>query len=552
VSAPITLREWAAAITLALVVLIVTGLPYVVGYATSTPQRVFSGFVIDVEDMHSHLAKMQQGYRGEWQYRILFTPEPHEGAYINTFYIALGHLARLAGLDLVVMYHTARVVLGLTFLMAVYAFVATVLNDSVERRLAYVLVCFSSGLGWLAVLLAGSFRVGGITPVDFWLMDMYGYFIVMTFPHICAVLALLLLTFGLALRYLETGRRRFVVGAALGALGVSLIHAFLIVLVVLVPFATWLLEYLRGRVSLRRLPGLLIIWLLPLPVVVYQYLAIKSNPVLAGWQAQNLTLSPPPWHYALGYGLVLILALPGGVWALRQPGRWPLLPLWLLIVTPLLYMPSVFPLQRRMIEGAQVPLCALAAVGTTRHFLPWVARSWSRRGAADALGDGLVAQQRSRRRVGLVRTLLVALTLPSTLIVLVSAVLTAAAGQADTVYSSDEVLATDWLATHSAPEAVIWASYAVGSFIPARSGRHVVLGHWTETVDLADKRSATVRFFGAAEDAERRALLNRYGVDYVFYGPREQALGAFDPEGVGYLEPVFRVGDVTIYRVTLE
>lgn len=224
--------------------------------------------------------------------------------------------------------------------------------------------------------------------------------------------------------------------------------------------------------------------------------------------------------------------------------------LWLLIVAPLLYAPSVFPLQRRMIEGVQVPLCVLAAVGVTRHVLPWVARSRSSH-PANALGDDVVARH-TRRRVGLVRTLLVALTLPSTLIVLLSATLVAAAGQADTAHRADEVVAVDWLATHSAPAAVVWASYAVGSYIPARSGRRVVLGHWTETVDLADKRSATSRFFGTADDDERRALLNRYGVDYVFYGPRERALGTFDPAGVGYLEPVFRAGDVTIYRVTLE
>lgn len=545
-------REWTVAVALALAVLIVTGLPYLVGYAASTPERRFGGFVIDVEDMHSHLAKMQLGYRGEWQYHILFTPEPHQGSYLNTFYIALGHLARLTHLDLVLVFHAARLVFGLTFLLAAYAFVAMFLTDPSERRLAHILVCFSSGLGWLAVLLAGSFRVGTITPVDFWLIEMYGYFTVMTFPHTCAVLTLLLFTFGLTLRYLETGQHRLSMAAALGAVIAAVIHAFLIVLVVLVPLATWLLEHLRGRASWRRLAGLLIVWLAPLPIVVYQYLAIKSNPVLAAWQAQNLTHSPPPWYYALGYGLVLVLALPGAAWALRQPGRWPLLPLWLLIVAPLLYAPSVFPLQRRMIEGAQVPLCVLAVVGMTHYVLPWVARSGSRRHLAGDLGDDDVARQRSQRRVGLVRALLVALTLPSTLIVLLSATLAAAAGQADLVTSAEEVSAVTWLAAHSAPDDVIWAAYAMGSYIPAHSGRRVVLGHWTETVDLADKQSATIRFFGTASDAERRALLDRYRVDYVFYGPREQALGAFNPAGLDYLKPVFRAGEVTIYRVALE
>ncbi len=67
-------REWAIAASITLAVLLVTSLPYLVGWVTSTPERIFTGFIIDVEDIYSYLAKMQLGYRGEWQYRILFDP----------------------------------------------------------------------------------------------------------------------------------------------------------------------------------------------------------------------------------------------------------------------------------------------------------------------------------------------------------------------------------------------------------------------------------------------------------------------------------------------
>lgn len=539
----ISRSEWVFTALMALTVLVITALPYLAGWLASTPDRVFEGFIIDIDDAHSHLAKMQQGYRGEWRYRILFTPEPHEGAYTNTLYIALGHLARLSGADLVATYHGARLIFGFAYLVVAYIFVAFFLPDLAGRRLAYVLICFSSGLGWLALLISGSSVVGDITPLDFWFIEMYSFFTVMLFPHTSLALALLLVTFGLTLRYIETGRWTIIALALASAIGVSVIHPFMLLVIALVPGGYWLFDSFRQRSRLWRLPGLTALVLAPLPIVVYQYVAMVSGPVFAGWQAQNINLSPTPWHYALGYGVVLALAIPGGWWALRQGERWPFLSLWLLIIAPLLYTPVVFNLQRRVIEGTQVPLCILATVGMTRYILPAAGRS--------RLAMSLAAYGYSSRRLELlVRNLLVSLTLPSTLFLILSASLAAMAGAPDMVHSADEIAAVDWLGANSRPDDTVLASYEVGGFIPARIGHRVFMGHWTETVDLAGKRAAAERFYGAATDDERQAMLHQYGIVYVFHGPREQAIGDFDPAEAGYLTLVFTSHDVSIYRVT--
>jgi hypothetical protein len=318
----------------------------------------------------------------------------------------------------------------------------------------------------------------------------------------------------------------------------------MLLVIALVLGGYWLLVFLRQRHSLRRLPGLVALALVSVPIVVYQYVTMVSNPVFAGWQAQNINLSPAPWHYALGYGVVLALAIPGGWWALRQRGRWPVLSLWLLIIVPLLYAPVVFNLQRRVIEGAQVPLCILATVGMTRYVLPAVGRS--------RLATSLAARGYSSRRSELlVRNLLVALTLPSTLFLILSASLAAAAGAPDMVHSAGEIAAVDWLGANSSPDDTVLASYEIGGFIPARIGHRVFMGHWTETVDLASKRAAAERFYGAATDDERQAMLRQYGIVYVFHGPRERALGDFDPVRTDYLTLVFTGPNASLYRVRL-
>jgi hypothetical protein len=541
----ISRAEWGFAVLLALAVLVLTGLPYLAGWLASTPEWVFEGHVIDIDDAHSHLATMQLGYWGDWQYHILFTPEPHQGAYIYTFFIALGHLARLLGSNLVITYHVARLIFGFIYLLAAYAFIALFLSDAAERRLAYVLVCFSSGLGWLALLISGSTVVSDITPVDFWFIEMYSYFTVMLFPHTSLALALLLIAFGLVLHYIETGRWATIAGAMVSAIGVSIIHPFMLLVIALVPGGYWLIVSIRQRLRLSRLPGLVALVLAPLPFVVYQYITIVSDPVFAGWQAQNINLSPTPWHYAMGYGVVLALAIPGGWWALRQGERWSFLSLWLLVVAPLLYAPVVFTLQRRVIEGVQVPLCILATVGMTYYVMPAVRRS--------PMAAALSARGYPRQRLQLlVRNLLMGLTLPSTLFLILSASLAASSGAPDMFHSAGEIAAVDWLGANSSSEDTVLASYELGGFIPARIGHRVLMGHWTETVDLAGKRAAVERFYGAATDDERQVILRKYGIAYVFHGPREQTIGNFDPAQADYLALVFTHHDVSVYQVTGE
>jgi len=48
---------------------------------------------------------------------------------------------------------------------------------------------------------------------------------------------------------------------------------------------------------------------------------------------------------------------------------------------------------------------------------------------------------------------------------------------------------------------------------------------------------------------ERRSFLERYNIRYLFYGPKERALGAFDPERAPYLSKCHQQGPHAVYRV---
>jgi hypothetical protein len=134
VSDGISRTEWRWAISVSLAVVAFSTLPYAAGYLAQTSDLCFAGGVFDLEDYRSYLARMWQGYRGEWQFRSLFTPEAHDGAYFQPFHVALGHLARLTGLGLPLTYQVARVVFGFLMLLVVYRFIARFVAPVHTRR----------------------------------------------------------------------------------------------------------------------------------------------------------------------------------------------------------------------------------------------------------------------------------------------------------------------------------------------------------------------------------------------------------------------------------
>ena len=83
-------RELIMAAAIAVALLLCVNLPYALAYFLPQPNRAFTGVLMNPEDSNSYLAKMQQGYEGEWLYHIPFTAEEHAPAFLGGFYVLLG------------------------------------------------------------------------------------------------------------------------------------------------------------------------------------------------------------------------------------------------------------------------------------------------------------------------------------------------------------------------------------------------------------------------------------------------------------------------------
>ncbi|NLE44962.1 MAG: hypothetical protein GX620_09600 [Chloroflexi bacterium] len=539
--------EWRWALWIAVVAVLIASVPYIAGYLVQTPDRIFVGAVYDWEDYYSHLAKIQLGLRGSWRYRILFTPELHAGVYIYPFYLALGHLSRVLDASPILVYHTARVVAGGLLLYVAYWFLADFIVNRPVRRVAYLLVCCSSGLGWLVLLCTRSFTLSGVTPVDFWFIEINTFFTVLMFPHTCLALIGHLLAFSGVVKVIRgCGGWRVYVITANAMVGLALIHPYsllpLSLPLVMYQVIWWVRE---RRLYVRRVLGAAALALLPVSIAIYNYVAISRSPVLSAWQVQNLTLSPPPIHYLSGYGIVLVLAIWGGVRVLRQRVD-TLLPLvlWPLTVASLLYAPLVFNVQRRMVEGVHVPLCALAAVGLIDGLLPAIGR-WSLTARITRWGYSWCRLSR------LIRAAVLGFSAVSNVYLVAGLTVATARGYSSLFVSQAEKKAIQWLGASTSPDEVVLSSYEMGGYIPASIGQRVFWGHWCETVDLLRKRAEAQAFYGT-DELDRCGLLRQYGISYVMLGPRERTIGPVNPEAVHCLRQAYVEQGVAIYAVVAE
>ena len=492
---------WRKVVGAALLILLVSSLPYLIAWAATPEQAHFTGILLNPLDGHSYLAKMRQGADGHLRFRLAFTPEEQRGAYLFVAHLLLGHLSRWLGLPLIVTYHVARLLAGLCLLLVAYSFTRFVGGASAPFA-AWLLLAVASGLGWL-VALTGYLTSDLLVPEAFVFPAILDTF---HFPLAIALMLVVLMTLAR-----PGGPDRWgLLQAAGAALFLGVLQPFGVI-PVYGTLALWLAfrwgrdrRLDRGAVWKVAGTGLLAV-LYPL----YGLAAIRADPVLAGWSAQNQTPSPPPWDWLLAGGVLTVLALPGMARAARRRSDGDLLLLaWVLAAGVGMYVPLA--LQRRLSLGLEVPLALLAAQGWQRSLLPRIRAR--RRGPATAALLGFAAL--------------------GNLFLMLTLVLGAFSGEPRFYLSDGEWEALRFLRREVSHEAVVLCSPRMGMFVPAWAGQAVVYGHPFETVDAPRRRAQVEAFFaGRMSPTEQAAFLRENRVRYLLRGPRERRLGGARPEG---------------------
>jgi hypothetical protein len=533
-SVRISPREWRGVLVFAAVIIALTTLPYLIGWAQQGTDWRFSGFLFGVDDGFSYLGKMRLGARGILDFYLFYTPEPHaRAALVFLPYILPGWLVgRFVSQQdpalvtaLTITFHLMRIVFNLLLIAVLYRFIAVFLKAPRARWLALLVAMAGGGLGWLTSLAFGSDWLGSVPP-EFYIPEGFGFLILLGLPHLALARAALLGGFLFLFRALDADRPwRDVLAAGLCWCGVGLIVPFYLT-VVYVILAAWgaALWLARRHVPLRlALCGAAAAGL-TLPLFAYLAWMFSANPVFAAWSAQNKLPSPHPLHYLMAYAPLAILAVIGALTSRRaatNPAR-SLLIGWPLIVPVLVYLPMIT-VQRRLAEAVIVPLAILAAAG-----LRILRRRWGRWPA---------------------RLVTTVLCLSSALFGL-GALLSAFNVERPLFRPVGEIAMLDWLSQNVPADSVVLASFDTGNILPVYTALRPYVGHGPETLGAIEKEAVTERFYAGQMDAEaRRALYDSLNITAILYGPQERELAGDSAAPPGWQSDAALVYDSGGYQV---
>ncbi|MGC9317563.1 MAG: hypothetical protein ACP5KN_05940 [Armatimonadota bacterium] len=588
-------REMAWAIAWALVVVALTAAPYLWAIANAPPGEQFQGFIWGVDDGNVYLSWIRQAAEGRRLLRNQYTTLPQDPHFFNIFLQALGRVTALTDQPPAVIFHAARLVGGLVLLPAIYLLAAFITESVAARWAAMCLASLGSGLGWAAALWAEAVPdhlPAPLQPPDFappppqtWqvMPEAVTFLSLLLNPLFVWSMAFICLVLLAAAAAME---RRSLWWAALAG-GLLLILGNMHTYDVFVLHGT-IGTYALALVAMKRLSlrdaliRYAIIFVIALPAPAWAWWAAHQDPAYLA-KVETKTLSPRPLEFAAAYGLILLLALIGGWWAVRhrEDNQRLLLPVaWAVVNAAVLYAPVSF--QRKLAEGLHMPLCILAAIGLVSVIAPRLARSPTGNAEPEPGAAPVGARRRAAARtampspthLALLIAATVVLTLPSNALFVSGCLHNVATNNMELLYvlqppiylTFDEVRAIEFLAREAGPQEVVLSSSLTGSHIPARARCLVFAGHWAETLHFTDAvRFVTRLLVPGRSERVLCAAIRETGADYVFYGPREAlvarrtmlAAGLEPPEDPaaefrestrGCLYEVFARGEVAVYR----
>lgn len=503
------MKRW---IPIALFIILIL-LPYIAAWGMQGEDRVFGGFLMNIADEYSYLAKMKQGWDGSWLFRLPFSAEQGEGVFGYLYYLGLGHLARSLNIPLILMYHFARVIGSAFMAWALLRFYRLTLPGMEEKMPQVLLMALlGGGMGWLLLPV-------GVMTSDYWVAEAYPFLSGYLNPHFTMALGLLICLLTDDGEEITLSR-----GVGLCLLGLAL--------PTVLPFACVILGVLlllqlgvNWRVNRRHLLARMIwIGVGAGPMLAYQLWVYQFDPVFRVWNAQNQTISPPLWDFLISFMPLLALA---GVAAFRElkakqasPAR--LLVIWLLTGLVMCYLP--FSIQRRFIIGYMIPVAGLGMLGLLQ------------------LTTG------RERHWRIVFGCVFAASLLTNVIGLTGAGLGIATHHPSLYMAKDEAAAYQWLDEHAPVNALVLAGPETGLRLPGWTGRRVIYGHPFETIHAEAEKTFVTAFFSDEMPLEKsRQVLAERGVDMIYYGPREKKLGT--PDILLECEVVYQSGDVILYQV---
>ena len=516
-SAPPSLGDWRVPLLTGLALAVITAVPYLYAYAVQPHGQVFLGFFYLGDDANTYLAKMRQGWEGSWSWDNRYTTESSPAAYLFMFWLALGHLAALFHLSLIVTFHLARVAAAFALMAAAWAFIAHFIADRRARLFAFFFCAIGLGMGYVVQALGHPVIFGNATDTLDWRMpELTAFYSILALPHFAWSGVFGAAGVVLTLKAIQRGSLVLAVLAGAAWLGQASIHPQM---PILMGGATAVALFMRPA-SPRGWLAAAVAFSIPAPYILYCYFAFVGNPEVQRWTFHSKNALPPE-GFSLFFAIApqLLLALTGLPVVLKRRTREDLfLVAWLVLLAAILYLPNpAGDLRRRFLDGLYLPLVVLGAIGMYETILP---------------------RLRSARAHALIPFTYVAFAAVGSAFLVLAPL--AVANQPQYLASQSMYDGLNWLGGQ--PAGRVLSMPGVGLYVPAYSPDVVYVGHYDETFDYVNKTQTALELLTGKADIVKFDADNH--IRYVIWtadlkAPPPTALGA-----AAYDTPSFK-----IYRV---
>jgi hypothetical protein len=489
--------------------ILLTFIPYLWAGLGVDDRWHFFGLVTVSQDGASYLSHIRDGYNGLWLIELRYTPQTHDSVALFIFYTLLGHIARIFGFSTLVIYHLARMATSFLMFAALYQLGASIWRRLRPRRLFFLFATFGSGLGWIVLII----DLGVLSP-DLYASEAFPIYAAYTTPHYPLTIAMLAL---MVSHFLEVFRPGFkdtpnVENGGLNILIYSTVLAFVEPSTLTAIGAALIIFMILSGFQDKQMPWNKLRWIsmvfLPaFPIMVYYALIFIGNDVISTFNNQFRAVTPSIPELLIGYGIILIIAMPS-VWrTLRhfsQDGDQFML-IWLIFNLIALYMP--FNVQRSLLVGITIPLAFFAIRSIEDYWLERVQKRYHRQAIFLIF-------------VSILPTNVLAFILPVYGIVEASD----QSARLGTLVEAPYVEVYQWLDENGNPGEVVLAAPTISLWIPVETDLRVVYGHPIETVPSETHLKAVEAFFRGEDCLGLLDETKAFRVDYVIWGMREDSL----------------------------
>lgn len=540
--------EWLFVFFVTAFVFILTTLPYIYGFSSGSADKQFMGVMLDMPDHMQYFSWMRE-FRDVNLSANKLTPEPNQPIFFNLLWWGMARLDNIFGLGFAGMYQVLRFVATFTFLPLVYRLCAWYFEDRWHRKVSFLTVVFTSGFGWVLVVLKYTLANGELPyPLLVYIAEGNTFLSILGYPHFIAA-GLFIFVFDLFLRGEREQKLTYAVAAGLFALFLGWQHAYDLITVYGILGIYGLFKWIRDRkLPVYILKAGIIVGLLSVWPALYSVWLTTADPLWEAVLAQfaNAGVYTPnllqlPILLGLSFILACLAAIRGLPGLFKERNDRQLFVFgWFLISFVLVYLPVDY--QIHLINGWQVPIAFLTTGFLFSNLLPSIQKKTQNWG-------------KLFRPVMLkvwVPLLFLALIIPTNVYLYMWRFVELARNDYPYYLHIDEVSALDWLDAHAGSDDVVMSSLELGQFIPAYTGTHAFLAHWAQTVDFYTKSQIVNDFYSdTMDDAQKMIILVEYDVDFVIFGPAERALGDGTTLQASYLKPVLTSDQVMVYQVTV-